>query len=85
MKRIIGSIAAVVLALTLGVSAYAKPTAKQASAPKTTASAPKASTTKRKHKRSKRSKHTKRTAHYKMKGSKQDRAQAKSQEKVKKG
>ena len=79
MKRIIGSIAAVVLALSLGVSAYAKATPKQNSGMKTTASAPKASATRHKNKKSKR------TGHHKTKKSTQNRAKAKSQENVKKG
>jgi uncharacterized protein HemX len=63
MKRMIGSIAAIVLALSLGVATYGKATPKQNSGTKTATSAP--STTKQKHSK-KKHKRTRRTGHHKM-------------------
>lgn len=77
MKRMIGSIAAVLLALSLGVSAYAKATPKNSGA-KPAASTSKASTTK--HRRNK-----KRHRHHKTRRSMNRSAKPKSQEKVTKG
>ena len=81
MKRMIGSIAAVVLALGLGVSAYSKATPKVNSGMKPAASTSKASTIKhRKHK-----KHHRRTMHHKTRRSMNRSATPQSQEKVTKG
>lgn len=59
MKRLIGSIAAVVLAMSLGVSAYAKTSPKGNAGTKTAASAPKVS----KHKNRKQLKHRRTSKH----------------------
>jgi hypothetical protein len=66
MKRIIGSMAAIVLALSFGISAYAKATPKQKSVNSTTASQPSVSKNSRHHKRRK---HHRMTRHHKMRGS----------------
>jgi len=63
MKRMIGSIAAVVLTLSLGVAAYAKATPKQTSSAKTNASAPKSATNGQKNRKRTRNR---RTRHHKM-------------------
>ena len=76
MKRMIGSIAAVVLALSLGVSAYAKATPKANSGLKTTASAPKASRIKNKNRKRMRNR---RTRHHKTRRATQNTAKGKSQ------
>jgi uncharacterized protein YxeA len=80
MKRIVGSLTAVMLALGLGVATYANATPRQSSGTKQATSAPKASTT-HKHKKSKKKhKHTKPPSHHKMTKS----GNAKGQEKMKK-
>lgn len=80
MKRMMGSIAAMLVVLGLGVSAYATATPKN-SVMKPAASTSKASTTKhRKHK-----KHHGRTMHHRTRRSMNRSATPKSQERVTKG